>query len=348
MPAFKIVRRLLLVGVLLLVAAALALPLLFDPNAFKGELTKLVREKTGRELTITGPIDLSVFPWLAVEVQGVRLGNAPGFGIQPFAEAKEVKVGVRLLPLLRREVEVSSVTLEGLSLHLARNRAGVANWEDLNGGGGPPEKPATKPAAPPAAAPLAALRLGGVQVEDASIEWRDALRGVRYAVQDLDLEVGRVEPGEPFDLRLQGKVTASRPTLQGRFSLTGRMRIDATLARIEVASLALETDLSGKGLPGGKLDAELGLEATLDRAAGTLTMPRFSLAALDLRVAGNLEGKGLNANRPEFSGHLKADEFVPREVLAKLGVTLPPLRDPAVLSKADLEAGFTATPASLA
>lgn len=352
MKTMKLVGRILLVIVVLLVVAAIALPLLFDPEAFKSRLTGLVREKTGRELVIGGDIDLSVFPWLAVEVEDVRLGNAPGFGDRPFAAVREVKVGVKLLPLLRKEVEVSSVKLEGLALHLARNRAGIANWADLAGEGaarGATEKGAAGAAGPsPAAAPLAALRVGGVQIEDATIDWDDARSGVRYGIEDLDLEIGQVEPDRPFDIRLHGRVTSTRPAMEGTVKLEGRMQIDAGLMQIEVAGLSLDTEFSGKDLPGERLDASLALAGRLDRGAGTLSVPRLSLAVLDLRFNGDIEGKGLNGGSPQFSGHVEADEFVPREVLTKLGIELPPTSDATVLGKADFEAGFSATPTSLA
>ncbi len=348
MKTMKLVSRLLLVVVVLLVVAAIALPLLFDPEAFKGRLTELVREKTGRELVIGGDIDLSVFPWLAVEVEDVRLGNAPGFGERPFAAVREVKVGVKLLPLLRKEVEVSSVRLEGLALHLARNRAGVTNWADLAGGSGGESDAGAAAGPSPAAAPLAALRVGGVEIEDAVIDWDDARSGVRYGIEDLDLEIGQVEPGRPFDIGLHGRVTSTRPVMEGTVKLEGRMQTDAGLQRIEVARLALEADLTGKDLPGGRLQSRLDLAARLNRAAGTLSVPRLSLAVLDLRLDGDIEGKGLNGGSPQFSGHLEADEFVPREILSKLGIDLPPMSDATVLGKADFEAGFSATPASLA
>ena len=72
--------------VALIVAAAIALPLFFDPNDYKDELAAAVQEKTGRELSIPGDIELSVFPWLGAKLGQTSLANAEGFGDQPFAE----------------------------------------------------------------------------------------------------------------------------------------------------------------------------------------------------------------------------------------------------------------------
>jgi hypothetical protein len=40
----------------------------------------IVKEKTGRELTLSGDLKLSVFPWIALEAGPATLGDAPGSG----------------------------------------------------------------------------------------------------------------------------------------------------------------------------------------------------------------------------------------------------------------------------
>src|SRR3546814_10264849 len=127
----KIILRVVGGLVLLVIAALIAVALLFDPNDYRGQIQDKVQEETGREFAL-GDIKLSVFPWLSVQLSDARLGNAAGFGEQAFAEIQQVKVGVKLLPLLfDQQVQVDTVTLDGLHLNLAKNKAGVANWQDL-------------------------------------------------------------------------------------------------------------------------------------------------------------------------------------------------------------------------
>jgi AsmA protein len=93
---------------LLLIAAAVALPLLFDPNSFRGQIAEAVQKQTGRSFSV-GDIQLRVFPWLRVALADVSLGNAEGFGEAPFAEVRQLGVGVKLMPLLTgRKVEIST------------------------------------------------------------------------------------------------------------------------------------------------------------------------------------------------------------------------------------------------
>jgi len=121
---------------MLLVVVVLALPLVVDPNDFKGQITQQMEKHTGRTLTIDGDLKLSVFPWLGIELAGVTMGNAPGFGKKPFAQVEKAGVRVKLIPLLGKKLEVDTVILHGLNAHLIKAKDGRTNWDDLVGRGG--------------------------------------------------------------------------------------------------------------------------------------------------------------------------------------------------------------------
>lgn len=104
----KIGKILLIVvglAVAAVVALAVLLPLYFDPNDFKDEIAAAAKERTGRDLTITGDIGLSVFPWLGVELGQTSMSNAPGFGDKPFAEFEQAGVRLQLMPLLKGQID---------------------------------------------------------------------------------------------------------------------------------------------------------------------------------------------------------------------------------------------------
>jgi AsmA protein len=191
--------------VAILVAAAIMFLLLFDPNDFRERISDEVERTTGREFVIEGDLQLSVFPWLAIEVGKTRLGNAPGFGDEPFASFDNARLSVRLLPLLiRREVSVGVAELDGLHLNLAVNRAGLGNWEDLLQAGEAPaaEDAPTEPAG-------GALEINGIGINDATLTYADAQLGETYSLSQLNFSVGSIGQGQPvtmaggFDFELQ-------------------------------------------------------------------------------------------------------------------------------------------------
>src|SRR5215470_3731713 len=118
MRALKIAGIVVGAVVGLVVIGIVAILLIVDPNDYRDDIAKLVQEKTGRPLDIRGKLDLKIFPWVALNIHDVTLGNPPAYGREPFLTVQTASVGVKLLPLLRKQVQVSRVAVEGLSVTL--------------------------------------------------------------------------------------------------------------------------------------------------------------------------------------------------------------------------------------
>src|SRR4029077_16377936 len=61
-----------------LAVAAVAAPYLVDVESYKPSLIQAVKDATGRELGIDGPMKLSVFPVPRISAQQVHFANAAG------------------------------------------------------------------------------------------------------------------------------------------------------------------------------------------------------------------------------------------------------------------------------
>jgi len=66
MRLLRVVLGLFVTLLVLIVIAAIVLPKIFNPNDYREQITQLVKDKTGRDITIGGDLELSVFPWLGV------------------------------------------------------------------------------------------------------------------------------------------------------------------------------------------------------------------------------------------------------------------------------------------
>jgi len=225
-----------LIGVL--ITAAIILPLVFDPNQYKGEVIRLVKDKTGRDLKIEKKIGWSFFPRLGVEAGGLELSNAPGFGKQPFARIDAAGVQVEFLPLLSGKISVDTVYLHGLNLNLAKNSAGKNNWEDLAAKEAKPAKPEpeTKDSGKPS---LAGLSIGRLDIRRANINWRDAMAGSAIAVKNLELSTGKFVSGEPFDLHLDFELARDKAA---PIKTKLQSRLTASLDTLKLANLDLKVD----------------------------------------------------------------------------------------------------------
>lgn len=342
----RIVAWLVGLLVVLIVVASIVLPMIVDPNDYKDDIATLVKEKTGRTLTIEGDIGLSVFPWLALEIGPTSLSNAKGFSNQPFASVVDVQVRIKLLPLLRKQVEMDTVVLDGLSLSLETLKDGSNNWADL--AASPvddavvEEKEPGDKAVSEGDVALAGLAIGGVAITDATLVWDDKSSGARYSIEGMGLRTGAITPGATVPVELSLQLASADPQISGPVNFETKVTLseDSQVVRLQQAELT--TDLQGDGLPGGRLKSSLAFGAVLNLGAGQLDVNGLVASLLGMTVKADVKGTQL-FGEPDFSGAVQLDEFVPRELIEALGQPLPEVSDPAVLGKASASLKLAAT-----
>ncbi len=345
----SVLRIVVGLGLLVLVAmAALAayLAFVFDANDYRDRLSELVAEQTGRELTLSGEMKLSVFPWLGFELGALELGNAKGFSDRPFAALSAAEARVKLLPLLRKEVAVDRVVLKGLQLSLERRADGKTNWDDLlkpdTEKGGPGDGAGDASGAGPSA-----LVVGGVDIQDAVIRWDDETTKVKHSLSDVDIQTGEIAPGVPFNIDLGASFSSSEPAIQGRVTVSAKASLDLAAKRYSLMGLRAGLKANGAGLPGGSVDAGLMADLSADLAAGNVSVKGLSLKAYDVALTGALEGTGL-MDAMVLKGPVVLEGVNPRELLARLKIDAPRTANPDRLKRAALKGTLLVTPARIA
>lgn len=340
----------LVVALTALVAiTAVVLPMVVDPNDYKTEIATAVEKQTGRTLTIEGDIALSVFPWLGLDIGPTQFSNAAGFDEPSMARMEAVQIRVKLLPLLRKQLEVDKIRLSGLQLYLSMDKQGKTNWADLTatqesaGTGKPKEQAAEETADGDNAGGLDRLVIGGIEIGGASIHWDDRSTGSHYAVNDLSLTTGAIEPGEAFDLDLQMQMASRQPAINTGLSLRGELLVATDLSTISFNGAELLVDAQGDSLPAGQVKAALTTDISLGLEAQTLLMPNIVLETLGLRITASVTGADISSDAPRFNGSLDITEFAPRKVLQALGEAAPVTADDSVLRKADVALAWDAS-----
>ncbi|BAW80198.1 AsmA family protein [Candidatus Nitrosoglobus terrae] len=377
----KILFSTFAVIILLVVIAAVVLPFIINPNDFKPQIVAQVKKITGRELTLDGDIDLSLFPWLGATIQKVSLSNPPNFGDIPFVKVDDMEVRVKLLPLLRKEVEMDTVILSGLDLNLIRNANGETNWEDLTTAKTQEQPLETKPSegTEPEAPPIAGLAIGGLKIEEARISWQDETQHVNYTIDHLNLETDPLVLGEPTQIKLTSDFSSTQPKMNGNLGFSGSVAADLEANRYQLQNTDIKLTATGSDLPVEQLALQLGadidaamadqqiavnnlklisqvkstqfpkpVEATLATAAkvdlnkGTLSLPNLYLTAFGVKLKAQVEGADLLTN-PNFSGRIASNQFNPRKVAKSLAIALPAI-DETPLNKAQLGLKFSGSP----
>lgn len=195
---------------------AVAMPYLVDAEAYKPALIQAVKEATGRELVIEGPMKLTILPTLRVSAQRVRFANAPGAKGAQMVDVRWVGATPSWWALLRGRVEVERLTLYQPVIVLETDAEGVPNWEFKPGAG----------AAQPEGAPAEGLHLT-----------IGRLRIVKGTLSYTNPQTGQVLNAEEVE------ATASVGSFQGPLSIVGK-------ATVNGVPLSLDFSLS-EARPGG-------------------------------------------------------------------------------------------------
>ncbi|MBT6276824.1 MAG: AsmA family protein, partial [Chromatiales bacterium] len=329
-----------MVGIIavVVVAAVVLVPIWFDPNDHKDTIADAVMEYTGRKIAIEGPLELTVFPWLGVKAGAMELGNAPGFKDPVLARANAIDVRVEFRSLLDGRLVADAVTLDGLELYLERNAKGVANWATPAGGGKSQDTKAkgggsteSTGASSDSQFDLKSVSLGGIEIVDAKVSWRDGKSGQNVKLTKVGLTTGAISLTGPVDVSGQLDLSMAEPSLQGTIEFKGKLHHANDGKQIRAEGMALGVNLTGPTLPNGKLAGSLAADASVDTNAGTAVLKGLSLKVGDLQADGGVNLKGLNG-KLGVTGKLSVARFNLREMLAVLGQSVPATADPAVLT----------------
>ncbi len=206
----KIIRYIvigLIAGITFLVTIVAIFVAVFDANAYKQDLTELVREATGRELQFHGDVDLTIFPVLGMKLGAMSFSNAEGFGALAMIKVKEASISVDLASLISFAPEIVKLVLRDLEINLIRNRAGVNNWDDLVRKPAPGTAAETAPSASTTAAPNESDfeikgAFGGLDLQNIKLLWLDQQAGTEFRITDLDISTGRIAPNEAFPMTM--------------------------------------------------------------------------------------------------------------------------------------------------
>ncbi len=244
-------------GILLLLVVVAAIILAtIDVNQYKREIEDTVKQQTGRNLLISGDIEISLFPWLGFSVGKVSLSNAAGFQPDEFAGVDRVNIKLKVLPLLTGDIHLASIELDGLLVRLQRRADGVSNWDDLTSAQQVPSEVKGKKDKS-SGQPLAALVIGGINISNTNIYWQDQQGDVDLALSDFHLTSDEITLGEFFHIESRFQVTEKGQNMQAKIEWDTDAMLDLENALYQLKDLQLSVVAEGDALPVNPLPIKL-------------------------------------------------------------------------------------------
>ncbi len=317
----KILKWILLVFIILvfLVIAGVGIAVAtLDPNDYKEQIAAQVKKATGRDLTLTGDIHWSFFPWLGLNLGKTSLANAEGFGDQPFAELDEVDIHVAILPLVKKQIQAKKVLISGMSVNLQKKADGKDNWSDL-AAGGEEEKTAEKVPDDHGVVPDIDIQINGFDIVNAHLSYIDKQAGTSLRVDPLNLKTGKIALDTPVPL--EAELILFQDKISVKADLSGTLYANLDSGDYQFTELNLKQVIKGKGIPGGGLR---GTEKANIKA--NINTQQLTIDALSLDMPGMVLGGHIKVEQfidgPQFAISLKSTAFNPVELADQLDIKL--------------------------
>ena len=240
---------------------------------------------TGRAVSITGDVGVTLWPVLGVTAGGLEVGNADWTDKGAMLTAANAAIGVDAGALLRGEIRITNIAAQSPVIRLEQRRDGRASWQFTDSSSGARIETQSEPTAS-RRRPLSIQKL---TVTDATLiydaEGADVLR-----YEGVDLALDWPERGGAAD------ITASMAPAGEAVQLAARIEGFADFLeggvqplRADVATRGGEVSFDGRGSLNGALAGDLRVDSP-DTArflasfgAGGVTLPRGLGQSVDLR-----------------------------------------------------------------
>ncbi|HXJ87273.1 MAG TPA: AsmA family protein [Candidatus Binatia bacterium] len=335
----KRILKILGIVIAVLLVIMIILPFVIDANTFRPKLESELTDALGRQVKV-GNLSLSLLSG-GVSADNISIADDPQFSRSPFVQAKSLKVGVEMWPLIfSRTLNVTELTLDDPQISLVKSENGE-KWNFSSLGGKNPSAPTQGGKTAPAASSNTAKT---APEETASSEKSSGGNSANLSVAKLNvndgkltvLKAGSSEPPRVYD-KVNIEVKNFSFTSSFPFSMTANTPSGGTLKLAGTAGPINPTDTALTPLNAKIAVQHMNLASSgfLDPAAGI-----SGIADLD----GTIESDGHQA---KASGTLRASNLVVvkkgspagRPVDVKFGATHDLVRQTGLINQCDISMG---------
>ena len=315
----------IVVSLALIVTATLAyLMFAVDPNSYKPQLTELAQEQ-GISLNIEGELSWQLLPSLALSIGSTQISSARAE--IPDVSFQQADLNLAWLPLLKRQLSVKAIHLEGADIRLG-TAAQAANTAIAPLAAAPLN---TKNAKPP---PAFTLAIESLTISNSRLQLPPATAGASPPqLSAIDLQIkGLNLNGDAF--KLKASFDYSDPALPGLIAVT--LDTEASVEQSTQAFALSNTQL--KLLPADQPAIELSIDSLSGGQQGAM---QLDIVGLQVSSAGaslqaSLSAQSVN-DKITFESELEVPPMALRTVLSSWGIALPDTPDQRALQQASLK-----------
>jgi len=225
----KRILKILVIIVVILIVIVIAIPFLIDANTFRPKIESELTDALGRQVKV-GNLSLSLLSG-GVTADEIAIADDPQFSKSPFVQAKSLKVGVEMIPLIfSKTLNVTEITLNQPEISLVKSENGEKwNFSSLGG----KSTAESKPAAPSGGNPN--LSVAKLNVKDGRLTIsRAGSREKPHVYDKVNIDVTNFSFTSSFPFTMSAQLPAG-----------GSLNLDGKAGPIDASNAAL-TPLDAK------------------------------------------------------------------------------------------------------
>ena len=324
----KIIGR--IIGALLLIAVVAVVSLLFLPADRIARLAaEQIKAQTGRDVSITGDVSMTLWPVLGVSAGEIEVGNADWARQGSMLTARNAAIGIDAMALLSGEIKITNIEAASPTIRLESRKDGRASWVFTDASGEAAIETETAPDREAQAFSLQKLTVTDATLiydaegsdlvsysgVDLALDWPERLGAadiqatLRPAGADVDV-VATINGFAGFIAGDVQPIVARIKTSGGSLSLNGRASTAGDVAgRLGLKLSDTDAFLRALGLDGADLPRGLGRSVDMDADLTLTSDRRLSLRGMQADLDGNtITGAAdvsLNGT-PQFNAQISA------------------------------------------
>ncbi|HEI8821206.1 TPA: outer membrane assembly protein AsmA [Serratia marcescens] len=269
-------RRLLTTLAILLVvvvAGMSALVLLVNPNDFRGYMVKKVEQKSGYQLTLEGDLRWHIWPQLSILAGRMTL-TAPG-AKAPVVSAENMRLDVKLLPLLSHQLFVKQVMLKNAVIRLTPDSEEHSQVD--------------APIAPAGSGTDAAdaawkFDIDNLRVVDSLLIWQRA-DNEQINVRDINLTLQQTEKRQA-QLELSSRVNRDQRDLT--FSMAADVDLQQFPRQIGAKVTQFNYQLAGADILNGGIQGEGNAQVVYQQTPAQIAVSQLNVSANNSQLTGDI------------------------------------------------------------
>ena len=186
----KTFLKVLGIVVALLIIAVIVIPFFIDANTFRPKLESELTDALGRKVKV-GNLSLQLWSG-SVAADNISIADDPQFSNAPFVQAKSLKVGVELLPLIfSKTLNIRYITLDQPQISLVKSENGE-RWNFSSLGGKNPSAPAKPSSSAQAAAGQKSANTAKPSAQETAPAEKSSSSSEKTSSNPMNLSIGKL------------------------------------------------------------------------------------------------------------------------------------------------------------